>query len=208
MTEPQLWSEFIKKRKQTFLDKTLKHERLIKAIMKYTPAGGRVLEVGCGSGLTSMLLSQTFYVTATDMDEEILDETENLASFHNFNLEVKKANVLALPFQEKAFHTVFSQGLLEHFLDSQIVTALKEQARVANTVIVDVPINKFKKRPFGDERLLSITHWRHLVRKSGLKIIELYGRECNRWAYFTPNIFAQKYSFIFGRKLEIVCRGR
>jgi hypothetical protein len=65
--------------------------------------------------------------------------------------------MLALPWQKREFDLAYHQGVLEHFPDEQIVQALREQAHVAEWVIFDVPNHRCSDRPFGDERLLSVT---------------------------------------------------
>jgi len=201
------WAEFLYRRRPVFIDKVLDYERLISSIIRFTPKNGTILEVGAGTGLISMLLSQAGYrVTATDLDDEVLEKMKTLASSYNFSLKIEKADVLRLPYRDKSFDTVFSQGLLEHFSDEDVIQALREQGRVANTVIMDVPISRFKKKPFGDERLLSVRHWKKLVYTSGLRIVYIYGRELAKYSQLFPQYFVRRFSYLFGKKLGLILR--
>jgi len=200
------WYDFINKQKRIFIDKVLSQTELLSAIRYYTPLGSKILEVGCGTGLISMLLSQVYEVTATDVNREIVKQAKKNADTHSFKLNFKIVSVFNLPYKYQSFHTVFSQGLLEHFEDNEIIQALKEQKRVGKIVIFDVPTKNFGKHPFGDERLLSVSYWKRLVSKSGLRIIKIYGRDYKKIAYIFPFILARKYGYIFSKKVGIICK--
>ncbi|MBD3295925.1 MAG: methyltransferase domain-containing protein [Candidatus Omnitrophica bacterium] len=130
---------------------------------------GKVLEVGCGSGTMSVFLSHLgFKAIAIDRDEEVLERARRASKDLNGEVDFIRADAFKLPFADKEFDIAFSQGVLEHFDDEDIVKLLKEQCRVAGCVFLSVPNNFYNHRDFGDERLLSKAEWEKIL--SGFNI--------------------------------------
>ncbi len=176
-----------------------------------------MLEIGFGSGTTAVLLADLGYrVVAIDVDEVLVERLHDRYSdwIRTGRLEVRRADMLALPWQGREFDLAYHQGVLEHFPDEQIVQALREQARVARWVIFDVPNHRLWTRPFGNERLLTPSYWRELIQQSGLELVEERGRDFHRCLYFLPQAFFSRYGLEkwpwFGRYLGVnsifICR--
>lgn len=181
------WPEYLKS--ETLFSNAIRLRHLIWIIQQYIPQGGKLLEVGFGSGTTAVLLSDLGYqVTAIDINTELVDRMrQNYADWvRSGRLNVQKGDAFALPYLDKQFDLAYHQGVLEHFLDDQILLALREQARVARWVIFDVPNKRLGVQHFGDERLLPLDHWRGLIRQAGLTLVSEYGRDVHRWLYFLP----------------------
>jgi SAM-dependent methyltransferase len=204
---------------ETLFSNAIRLRYLIWTIQHYLPTGSRLLEVGFGSGTTAVLLADLGYkVTAVDIDDVLVQRLRDRYAdwIRTGRLEVRQADMLALPWQERNFDLAYHQGVLEHFPDEQIVQALREQAHVAEWVIFDVPNHRCSDRPFGDERLLSPSHWRRLINQAGLEVVDERGRDFHRWLYVLPFAFfshqALKKWPWFGRWLGtdsiFVCRSR
>ena len=181
------WPEYL--RGESLFTNAIRLRYLIWIIQHYIPIGSRVLEVGFGSGATAVLLADLGYkVTAIDIDDLLVERLQNRYATWVWDgrLDIKKADMFALPWEGKAFALAYHEGVLEHFPDEQIVQALREQARVAQWVIFDVPNHRLGVQPFGDERLLSPGHWRQLIQESNLKLVAEYGRDFHRWLYLLP----------------------
>lgn len=198
------WPEYLKH--ENLFSNAIRLRYFIWTMQHYIPQGSRLLEVGFGSGATAALLADMGYrVTAVDINEELVENLNHRYSdwVSQGRLEVRRADMLALPWQHCEFDAAYHQGVLEHFSDKHIIQALQEQARVAKWVIFDVPNHRLRTKHFGDERLLSPNHWRRLIYQSGLEIVNHVGRDFSRWMYFLPFAFFSRESLAkfpwFGR---------
>lgn len=181
------WPEFL--RSASLFDNAVRLRFLIWTLRRHAKPGVRLLEIGCGSGTTAVLLADLHYrVEACDVDGELVSRLIEKYSdwIRSGSLSVRKADMFQLPWAGETFDVAYHQGVLEHFPDDQIVAALREQSRVARLVLFDVPNHRYGARPFGDERLLPIGHWRRLIRSSGMEIVDERGRDFHHRLYWLP----------------------
>ena len=169
-----LYKEEIKKvggRKIFFKNKIREKEPLIKEILNITSGQpARILEAGGGTGTISLFLSQKGHIVVyLDKDVSMLNIAKFIALNHKLKPTYIRGKIQNLPFTDKSFDICFSHGVLEHFSDEEIVNILKEQYRVSKYVIVSIPSDFFNSsnRMYGDERFLSVNHWRSLIASSG-----------------------------------------
>ena len=111
-------------------------------LVRVTRENEKVLEIGCGSGTSSLWLAKhNRKVTA-------LDYTESSIALLNTAAERLGQNnvrgVLAdatkpLPFENKEFDMAFQSGLLEHFSTEQQIELLKSWKKVCKRMISMVP---------------------------------------------------------------------
>ena len=187
------WADFVQR--DNLFENAVRLRYFIWTIAACADPGARLLETGCGSGATSVLLSDLGYqVTAVDIDEAVVAGVRDRydAWVRDGRLSVEQIDMLALPWRSREFSIAFHQGVLEHFPDEMIVAALREQARVADRVVFDVPNAKYGERPFGDERLLPVRKWRSMIAEAGLTVERVVGRGFPRWCYMLPyGVFAR-----------------
>lgn len=119
--------------------------RIADEFTKYLPLSSdmRILDLGCGKGLTSIYLAEKFglQVFAVDL---MVEATDNYSRFQLFNLEDKiipiQSDAKNLPFAENYFDAVISIDAYQYFgsdsnyLDEQIVPMIKKGGMIAATV--------------------------------------------------------------------------
>ena len=157
-------------------DKIKTKKNLIELIKKYAP-NKKIIEAGSGTGvLSTYLASIGFDSLAIDIDKDILKLSKYIAQQHKSKNKpkFKLDSILDLNYHKEEFDVSFSNGVLEHFTDKEIITTLKKQMKIAKIVIVGIPTKYFddKEAMYGDERFLEIKYWREIIEKSGGKIIE------------------------------------
>ena len=91
-------------------------------------------------------------------------------------MNILKKSMFELDFQEKEFDLAYSVGVLEHFDDNMIMDTIKQQLRIAKKVIIVIPTKWFDddETLHGDDRFLTLKHWRNMINKSGGKVIKEY----------------------------------
>jgi ubiquinone/menaquinone biosynthesis C-methylase UbiE len=92
--------------------------------------GRTVLDLGCGSGRYSVALAAlgAVSVTAIDYQAKSYRRAEEYCQKHSLPVQFAEANVLNLPFADRSFDFVFSNGVLHHTRSWQ--NALDEYVRV------------------------------------------------------------------------------
>ncbi|MDQ6664131.1 MAG: class I SAM-dependent methyltransferase, partial [Acidobacteriota bacterium] len=82
------------------------------------PEGSRVLEVGCGPGVTSIELARRGYsVYALDVAPAMIELTRKLASASGMSVRCLLGDVRHLPFSGRAFRLVLAAGVTEWLED-------------------------------------------------------------------------------------------
>ncbi|MDD5066391.1 MAG: class I SAM-dependent methyltransferase [bacterium] len=164
------------------------NEKIIQIIKKKFPIKGlKVLEVGAGSGATSLFLADNgAEVTALDYSEESI----NLMKKNNINkskIKLVHGDAFQMPFDNDQFDLVFSQGLIEHYRDPErIIKEKKRVTRKGGYILIDVPqvynfytvkkniLMLFNKWFPGWETSFSRKRLENLVRSCGLSVERCY----------------------------------
>ena len=157
-------------------DKIKNKKVMIKLIKKYSK-GGKILESGAGTGVLSTYISSIGYdVIGIDIDDDILNLSKKIAKKYNAKKQPKflKKSIFNLDYKENYFDVSFSNGVLEHFTDDEIINTLKQQMKVAKIVIFGIPTKYFNKEEamYGDERYMDYNFWRNLILIAGGSILE------------------------------------
>jgi SAM-dependent methyltransferase len=98
----------------------------VDVVSKYAGQGSRILDLGCGNGLSSCMLSEYgHWVVGSDISSFFLSSAAHL---QNDRLRYQACDVLDLPFTDGSFDVVCSNELIEHVLDAR--RALLEMIRV------------------------------------------------------------------------------
>jgi len=99
-----------------------KRKYLSVVLDKYFSQGGKMLDVGCGTGAVMEFLKSRGEVEGVDMSETALNYCRQK------NLKVEKGLANEMPYSQNTFDAVFALDVLEH-LDNP-VGAVKEASRV------------------------------------------------------------------------------
>ena len=112
-----------------------------KEILKLTQEGMNVLEIGCGSGQSSLCLSSKGrFVTALDYEQKCLDLVTAVSTKLNLDVKTKLCNAFKeMPFDFQEFDLVFHAGLLEHFSQEERINFLRSWRPSCKTMVSMVP---------------------------------------------------------------------
>lgn len=97
------------------------------------PLGSRVLDLGCGTGSTTILIKQRFpeaAVSGVDADREALEIAERKAAAKGLDIEWSVASAIALPFSDDRFDVIVSTLMFHHLAPFDKARALFECYRV------------------------------------------------------------------------------
>ena len=172
---------------ENYVDDKIKNKKILINLIKKYALNKEVIETGCGTGILSTYLSALNYnCTAIDIDDQILNLAKEIAETYNAKVKPKfvKKSIFELKCNEK-FDVAFSNGVLEHFNDTEIITTLKQQIEMANVVIFGIPTQYFNKDEamYGDERYLPYSHWRKLIKQANGVILEEKSMHYMDWKY-------------------------
>lgn len=166
--------------------------------------------------MSIILYKLGFDVVCTDLNEKVLDIAKQNANSFNAEIDFVKVDMFDISsrFKYKEFDIVYSQGVLEHFEDEDIIKAIRAQNDIAKYVLIDVPSYFARNYPnlVGDERLMTFWAWKRIIKKTGLTIRYSYGRiDDKKWyiikkiipcgiADFLNKYFCQNYGFLCSEK--------
>ena len=88
----------------------------VNTVNKYASRGSRILDMGCGNGLSSYMLSESgHWVIGSDISAFFLSDSAHL---QNDRLRYQACDALDLPFADGSFDVVCSTELIEHVIDA------------------------------------------------------------------------------------------
>lgn len=93
------------------------------------PAGGSILDVGCGPGFwTRQLARRGYRTTAVDLTQNAVLLTQKSLDIFALKAEVRTGDAEALPFDDESFDGLISHGVIHHTPNTERCVA--EMARV------------------------------------------------------------------------------
>lgn len=149
----------------------------------------KIIETGCGTGEMAGYLTwdnqaiegkvptthKPKEVIAVDIEEKVIKIARtNLEAIDGKNAKLVQAD--AWKYDEKA-DLIFSQGLLEHFSNEQLRTLVSHQLEQAPVLVHSVPNNDYRKRDFGNERLLTDSEWYKIFEGFDMKIYRYWDED-------------------------------
>jgi SAM-dependent methyltransferase len=146
-------------------------------IRRYCPPPARILDVGCGPGWSDLYLSAAGYdVRGLDSDARLADLAAGLAIRFGLTARFETGDAFDLSVHHDSFDLVYSCGVLEHFDRDVTVRLIKEQAKCAPRVLVQVP-TRFTAYTgeITDERIYKVRGLHRIVVDSGLVVRSCFG---------------------------------
>ena len=99
-----------------------RQRRAVQTLIDALPAGARVLEIGCGGGITSVLLARAgFAVTALDISPAMVEATRAAAASAGVDITVHLGAVTSLPDDARGFDAAVGLGVTEYLPDLDLV---------------------------------------------------------------------------------------
>ena len=215
-TEDAKWYELYKidieefAKPDDYIKYKLKYKKIfINKVIKYAK-NKKVIEMGCGTGLMAGYLQKLgLKVTALDLSQAVLDYAKEIAEQSEIIKPCKyeQGDILNLKYKKNSFDVSYSNGVLEHFNDEEIIEILKQQMNISRYVIFGIPSTYFNmnEKMLGNERTLTLKEWKSLIERAGGRLVEqtsfhyykIYRRifEVKKW--FKPKAF---WLFILEKK--------
>lgn len=215
-TEDAKWYELYKidieefAKPDDYIKYKLKYKKkFINKVIKYAK-NKKVIEMGCGTGLMAGYLQKLgLKVTALDLSQAVLDYAKEIAEQSEIIKPCKyeQGDILNLKYKKNSFDVSYSNGVLEHFNDEEIIEILKQQMNISRYVIFGIPSTYFNmnEKMLGNERTLTLKEWKSLIERAGGRLVEqtsfhyykIYRRifEVKKW--FKPKAF---WLFILEKK--------
>jgi SAM-dependent methyltransferase len=121
------------------------YRRRVELCLSACKGGERVLEVGFGSGVSFLSLSELYAeIHGVDLTAPI-EDVQAVFRKRNLTLHLTRGNVLELPHPDGFFDTVLLTSILEHLKPGELDTAFAEIARVLKPhgqVVYGVPVER------------------------------------------------------------------
>ena len=167
----------------------------VELVVRYAPPRSKVLDLGCGNGISAKLLNQAdFDVVGTDISPLFLKEAR---SWENPRLRYQVCDALELPFDSDAFDVICSNELVEHLPD--VETALREMIRVVRKggrIVISGPNLCSPLIPMFDWiRLMSGKSGRPVWGETKRQAFQQFTRNCQ--LYLQKRFFTKSPHFIY-----------
>lgn len=153
------------------------HEILYGMIQRYCPPPARILDVGCGPGWSDCYLAAAGYMpTGIDNEPRLVAHANDLAQRLSVSAKFEVGDAFDLSAHYERFDLVYSCGVLEHFERLVTVDLLREQAKCAPFVLIQIPTRYTQYTgPITDERIYTMRQLQRMVKEAGLSVVASFG---------------------------------
>lgn len=107
-------------------------QRELAALIDSLAGGGgrKVIEVGCETAVTTLLLADDNEKTVIDINQRAISLVDAAAVQLNKKITAVVCDMFAMPFGDAGFDIVFNAGVIEHFSAEERTRALSEYSRI------------------------------------------------------------------------------
>ncbi|MBU6390255.1 methyltransferase domain-containing protein [Patescibacteria group bacterium] len=97
-------------------------------------------------------------------------------------------DIMTLKTVHDRFDVIFSNGVMEHFSDSEIISIVNRHLSISDYVIISVPSDFFSddQKIYGDERFMGIARWRSILSGTTGIIVEEFSFDSDKTAGEKP----------------------
>jgi len=121
------------------------YRRRVELALNECSGGEKILEVGFGTGLSFLNLSEIYTeIHGLDLTADIA-EVASVFEPHSLYLDLRNGNVLSMPYADQIFDTVLLISILEHLRPAELEAAFQEIKRVlkpGGQVVYGVPVER------------------------------------------------------------------
>jgi len=158
---------------------------------KYCKDKGSVLDIGSGNSRNLLRFAKSgFKCYGIDFSQKVIDYSKEFTKKNNIKVNLKKANMLKLPFKDNNFDYVLMIASLHHIDKKNQIKALKESYRVLKNkgkMLISV-WNKPSENPYTAWKVKDKIYKRYyyffkeqelksLILNAGFKILENYSNK-------------------------------
>jgi ubiquinone/menaquinone biosynthesis C-methylase UbiE len=159
-----------------------KQHRFVIDMVQQTPNAKRILDVGCGAGVTMIELAEKGYaVSGLDIAPKMIELAQAEAQRRQLQCDFKVGLAESLPYPDQSFDVLIALGLLGNILDDkpvlkEMVRVLKPGGRLLLTMPNLLALDLFIALPKSLPIMLGSTRFRQTLRSVGNLGRRLTGR--------------------------------
>lgn len=168
------------------------------SLLKDLPKKPKVLDIGCGSGMQTLILARELKtkILAIDNHRPMLDRLDRAATKDKLDIETRELSMMDMPFEPESFDLLWSEGSifiigLERGL-KEFLTFIKPNGYLAFTEMCwfttdpQDEIKAYMNSVYPD--IKSVDEVRRMALASGYKVIESFNLPTSAWwdDYYTP----------------------
>ena len=184
-TDPLRWARYAELASSPGLVRTaynawMSHIPTLSQLLAFRPPPARLLSIGCSVGMVDILFAGHGYqVTSIDTDETALQIAADNARKVGVQLDLRLGDAFDLSDYHGRYDVAFSAGLVEHWQGERTVELVREHARCAPIVQVEVPTKHTRHiagvpEVLADMRLYTRRQFVDRVREADLKVDRVY----------------------------------